>query len=104
MDLELLYWAGCPSHPAALADLRAALGELGSDAAVALREVSDEDDAARLGFPGSPTIHAGGRDLFPTDEPTGLTCRIYRRRNGQISPTPDPADLRAALRALLETT
>jgi hypothetical protein len=27
-----------------------------------------------------------------------LGCRIYRRRDGRISPTPDPDDLREALR------
>ena len=52
---------------------------------------------------GSPTFRVGGRDLFPPgDEPMGLTCRIYRRRSGQSSPTPDPDDLRAALRGALE--
>jgi hypothetical protein len=29
----------------------------------------------------------------------GLSCRVYRRRDGRISPTPDPADLRVALAA-----
>jgi hypothetical protein len=37
----------------------------------------------------------------PAGEPTGLTCRVYRRRDGRYSPTPDPADLREALRRLL---
>jgi len=35
------------------------------------------------------------------DEPTGLTCRLYRRRDGRPSPTPDPADLRDALAAAI---
>ena len=39
----------------------------------------------------------------PGNEPTGLTCRVYRRRDGRISPTPDPADLRDALRAASAT-
>lgn len=106
MDVELLFWPGCPSHPAALATLREALAELGSDPeAVTVRAVESETEAAREGFVGSPTIRVAGRDLFdPGDTPTGLNCRIYRRRNGQPSPTPDPDDLRAALRAALETT
>jgi hypothetical protein len=29
--IELLWWDGCPSHPAALADLRAVLAEMGVD-------------------------------------------------------------------------
>lgn len=31
-------------------------------------------------------------------EPAALTCRVYRRRDGRISPTPDPEDVRDALR------
>jgi hypothetical protein len=31
----------------------------------------------------------------------GLACRIYRRRDGRISPTPDPADVRDALAGVL---
>jgi hypothetical protein len=106
VDVELLFWTGCPSHPAALAELRAALSELGLDpGAVAQRPVETEAEAAREHFVGSPTIRVGGRDLFdPGDTPPGLTCRIYRRRNGQPSPTPDPDDLRTALRAALEST
>jgi hypothetical protein len=30
-----------------------------------------------------------------------LACRIYHRRDGRISPVPDPDDLRAALAAAL---
>jgi hypothetical protein len=33
----------------------------------------------------------------PTDEPAGLTCRVYRRRDGRVSPLPDRADVRDAL-------
>ena len=31
------------------------------------------------------------------DEPAGLNCRVYRRRDGRVAPTPDPEDLRDAL-------
>jgi len=104
MEVELLFWDGCPSHPAALADLRAALAELGSDpGAVTVREVSSDADAAAEDFVGSPTIRIDGRDLQPpVGEPAGLTCRVYRRRDGRFSPTPDPDDLRDALRAALQ--
>jgi len=45
-----------------------------------------------------------GRDAVgpaPDDVP-GLACRVYRRRDGAISPTPDPHDLREALRRAAE--
>jgi hypothetical protein len=102
--VELLFWGGCPSHPQALADLRAALEELGrGDVPVAVRRVDDEDAAVAEAFVGSPTIRVDGVDAFPPgdDEPPGLACRVYRLRDGRFSPTPDPEDLRAALRALL---
>jgi len=104
MQVELLFWDGCPSHPAALADLRAALADVGADpAAVHVRQVATSADAAAEAFVGSPTIRIGGRDVQPPgDEPAGLTCRVYRRRDGRISPTPDPDDLRDALRAALQ--
>lgn len=61
-------------------------------------EIEDEDDAERHGFPGSPTILVAGEDIQPPDprQPTGLTCRVYRRRNGRVSPLPDREDLRDA--------
>jgi hypothetical protein len=101
MQVEFLFWAGCPSHPTALADLRAALLETGDDPErVIVREIDSEAGAEAEEFAGSPTIRIDGVDVQPLDdEPTGLTCRVYRRRDGRISPTPDPADLRDALRA-----
>jgi hypothetical protein len=95
VEVELLYWEGCPSHPAALADLRAALGD---EVPVTVREVVSEAQAVAERFPGSPTIRVNGQDLFPSDAPPSLTCRIYRLPDGRYSPTPDPGLLREALR------
>ena len=103
-DVELLYWDGCPSHPKALADLRAALDELGHpEIAVTLVEIATEQQAAERDFIGSPTVRVGGVDPMPppAGEPTGLSCRVYRLRDGRYSPTPDRADLREALHRLL---
>ena len=98
--IELLWWEGCPSTPAALAELRAAVEERGIDpAAVVTREIASDGEAAAEGFVGSPTIRVDGEDLFPPggDEPIGLSCRVYRLADGRISPTPDPALLRDEL-------
>ena len=100
MHVELLYWDGCPSHPQALAELRGALTELGLDPeAIAVREIATDDAADAERFTGSPTIRIDGADVQETGEPTGLTCRVYHRRDGRVSPVPDPDDLRDALRA-----
>jgi hypothetical protein len=101
MRVELLIWEGCPSHPKALADLREAMRELELDpATVLVRQIRDEADAERERFVGSPTIRIDGSDIEPIEgEPYGLTCRIYHRRDGRISATPDPADVRESLLA-----
>ncbi|HWI21102.1 MAG TPA: hypothetical protein VNT22_00650 [Baekduia sp.] len=100
MQVELLYWDGCPSHPEALSDLKRVLLELGIDTEVALREVTTDAQAAELGFVGSPTIRVDGDDLFDTGgAPPSLTCRVYRTRDGRFSATPDPEELRDVLAA-----
>ena len=97
--VELLWWEGCPSWPEALEELRAAMREAGlSPDSIRMRHVETDGEADELRFVGSPTIRIDGEDLFPPgDEPTGLTCRIYRLRDGRVSPLPDPMDLREAL-------
>ena len=100
MRIEVLWWEGCPSTTSAVEQLRAALAEVGLDPdAVELREVTSDEEAVRERFAGSPTIRVDDDDLFPTgaDDPVGLSCRLYRRRDGRPSPTPDPDDLREAL-------
>jgi hypothetical protein len=100
--IELLWWQGCPSWERALAMLREAMAEAGlGPSSVEVREIKTEASAEREGFVGSPTIRIDGADLQPPPEsaPPGLTCRVYRRRDGGTSPLPDPADLRDALAA-----
>ena len=104
-QVELLFWEGCPSHSKALAQLREAMEELGLDAdAIEVRHVDTDERAGAEGFVGSPTIRIDGVDVQdPGDEPTALTCRIYHRRDGRISPLPDPADVRDALHTAMTT-
>jgi hypothetical protein len=99
-NVELLWWEGCPSTERALAELREALRDVGlDDAEVRMREIETDADAAEARFLGSPTILVDGADLVGAapGEAVGLTCRVYRRRDGRISPTPDPDELREAL-------
>lgn len=99
--IEFLWWEECPSWDRALEMLREAMREEGLDPeSVALTEIDSDEDAERAGFPGSPTILIDGADLDPpaTEAPRGLTCRVYRLRDGRASPLPDPQDLREALR------
>jgi hypothetical protein len=100
-DVEVLWWEGCPSTERALDELREALGELGlANAQVHMHEIATDAEAAQTGFVGSPTILIDGRDIAPTasNDTVALSCRVYRRRDGRISPTPDPEDLKDVLR------
>jgi peroxiredoxin len=100
--VEVLWWAGCPTHEQAADLLRETLAELGrAEVRVVEREVRSREEAQLLGFPGSPTFQVGRRDLFPADAPGALTCRVYTRPDGRFSPLPDAADLTARLREAL---
>jgi hypothetical protein len=107
VNVELLWWEGCPSTERALAAVQEALGELDlSEVEVRMREIKDDGDAHEAGFVGSPTILIDGVDLVPSaaEEQIGLSCRVYRRRDGRVSPIPDPDDLREALSRAAERT
>jgi hypothetical protein len=99
MRIEFLFWAGCPSHPEALALLEDVLAERGISAPIELREVRTHEEARELAFPGSPTIRVDGADVDPAGaaEPPSLTCRVYRLRDGRPSPVPSREQLEEAL-------
>jgi hypothetical protein len=98
-----LFSRACPSHEEGLEVLREAARAGGIEVDVEVVEVLSDDDAARLGFPGSPTYLAAGNDLFPREDrghaPTADACRAYARPGGRIGPLPHPDDVAAALRA-----
>jgi hypothetical protein len=98
--VEVLWWEGCPSTPEAVELLRQVIAETGIEAEIELREITSDDDAARLAFPGSPTIRVDGRDVDPRGSAArpALTCRIYRLPDGRVSPIPSREQLEEALR------
>jgi hypothetical protein len=102
--LEVLWWRGCPSWRRAVETVRDEMASFGLDPSeLTVTEIETEDDAAREGFVGSPTVRVDGRDVQPPgSEPAGLTCRVYRRRDNRVSPLPDPEDVRDAIAAALE--
>ncbi|NVM93607.1 hypothetical protein [Arthrobacter wenxiniae] len=99
MTMELRTIPGCP-HSASAGELFArALALEGLNAApLAVREIHSEDDAAELGFHGSPTFTIDGADLFPVDTEPAVTCRVYPTPAG-LAGQPDLDTLRGAIRA-----
>ncbi len=99
-EISFLWWRECPSWERALAILREEMTAQGLDPErIELIEVGAEEEARRLSFPGSPTILVDGADIQPPDpeQAIGLTCRVYRRRDGRVSALPDPEDIREAI-------
>jgi hypothetical protein len=101
--VELLWWRECPSWQRAIDLVREEMAAAGLDPrGLDVREITTEEEAAAEGFPGSPTVRVNGADIAPPgDEPVGLTCRVYRRRDGRVSPLPDPQEVRETLIAAL---
>ncbi len=97
--IEFLWWADCPSWERALQLLGNRLAVAGLDPKeIVIIEVTSDEHARSLGFPGSPTIRVDGADIQdPGGNPAGLSCRVYRSRDGRVSPLPDTADIDAAL-------
>lgn len=97
--VELFWWAECPSWAEALEMLRQAMAGAGLDPdSVAVTEITSEEQARSLGFPGSPTIRVDGADVQdPGENPIGLSCRVYKRADGRVTPLPDRAEIEAAL-------
>ena len=100
MKIEILYFEGCPGYREAEETLRKVLAETGTETEVEAVAVETDDEARRLRFPGSPTVRADGRDLFPTPEREDwrLGCRVYATPEG-LRKSPTVAMLREALGA-----
>ena len=101
--VELLWWEGCPSHPRALGDLRGAMSAAGldpGDVAGARGSHASARRRTRASSARPPSAStAATSSPRPRTSRRALTCRVYRLRDGRLSPTPDPADLRDALLA-----
>ena len=98
MEVRLLYFDDCPNWRLAEARLLEAVAELGKSApAVVYERVCTPEQAAQVGFRGSPTILIDGRDPFADSaDPAGLSCRLYRGPAG-VEYAPTVQQLRAVL-------
>lgn len=104
VNIELLVVPDCPHAAPAQNLLRQALTDVGLPGhALVICMVTDERQAAELGFTGSPTILIDGRDPFsePGREP-GLACRLYRSNSGTTSGVPSLTDMRRALKQAVD--
>ena len=86
MRVELLATPDCPHVEQAEEIAREALADNGHTPLIERVYVSDLDNAAGLGFHGSPTLRIDGRDVVPVpaDDPINLGCRLYEQPDGTL--------------------
>jgi hypothetical protein len=97
MDLTVLAVPECPTADVLYERLAVALAGR-TDIAITRRTVTDDEQAARWGMHGSPTLLIDGTDPFlRPGESTSLSCRIYDPKQGAPGGTPSVARLRALL-------
>ena len=88
MNIEVLYFEGCPNHLTAIEMVREILKSLGRQDEIHQVEVRTQADAEAMAFVGSPSIRVNGADIEPwarTAKAFGLSCRTYldgSRRSG----------------------
>jgi predicted DsbA family dithiol-disulfide isomerase len=101
MQLTVLAVPDCPNAAVLNQRLAAVLGGW-ADVSVAHQVISDENEAARWGMRGSPTLLIDGSDPFAgPEDPPGMSCRLYRDEDGQLSGAPSAGQLRQAIEQAL---
>jgi hypothetical protein len=94
LDLMVLAVPGCP-NVMLLEERLAQVLEGRDDVSVSRLMIADQDEAARRGMHGSPTILVDGTDPFA--EPgraASVSCRLYRDGDGQVEGAPSVSQLR----------
>jgi len=100
MEINLLFFDGCPSWQQGLKNLHTALAIEGIQAEIRLVKVENETSAERIHFLGSPSYQINGIDLWPENRQSyGLSCRVYATPFG-IKGVPTVDMLREKLRAV----
>jgi hypothetical protein len=97
MDLTVLAVPDCP-NVMLLEQRLAQVIEGRRDVTVSRQVIADQDEAARWGMHGSPTILVGGIDPFAEPgEPASVSCRLYRDGSGRVDGAPPVSQLRQAI-------
>jgi hypothetical protein len=80
MNIEILYFDGCPNHGPALQRVQELLREESMSAEISQILVCDPALAREIGFLGSPSVRVNGLDVEPAARAAreyGMMCRTY---------------------------
>ncbi len=81
MKIELLYFDGCPNYKPTRRLIEEVLTAEALEGEIREIPVNSAQEAATLGFLGSPTVRVNGHDIEPGADRRsdfGLKCRVYR--------------------------
>ena len=101
MNVEVLYFKGCPNHEPAVEQVRKALRSEGLPILVDEVEITDPAMAQRVGFLGSPSIRIDGIDVEPGAREIktfGFGCRVCSDDEGRRSGLPAVGLIQQAVR------
>jgi len=99
MEIDLLYFDGCPNWQIGLENLKAALEAERLQADIHLVKVEDDAQAANLKFLGSPSFRTDDLDFWPEERKHyNLSCRTYVTSQG-LKGVPTTEMLRGKLHA-----
>lgn len=85
MQVNVIYFDGCPNHDPVVSLVREVAAELNVHAELGVVKVSSPEDAVRERMLGSPTVLVDGLDIEPAArdrDDYAMSCRIYPGENG----------------------
>jgi len=80
VNIQVLYFKGCPNHAPTVALVHNVVTQLGLAAELEEIEVTSLEEATRLRFLGSPTVQVNGVDIDPSASSRtdySVSCRMY---------------------------
>lgn len=97
MHLTILAVPNCPNVKLLEQRLMQAIGDR-PDVTISQHEIGDQDQAARRGMHGSPTLLVDGIDPFAQPgRHASVSCRLYQKSRGKTDGAPSVRQLRAAI-------
>lgn len=87
IEIDLLYFDGCPSYETAWQLLSEVVSEHGLKVTINPVNIDSLDKANRFHFAGSPTIRVNGEDLEGYSGEGVMACRVYKENGGRGWPS-----------------
>ena len=80
MQIDILYFEGCPHHIPTVERVKQIVAEMGLTIPVTEVQITTPEEAQQRRFLGSPTVLVDGVDIDPDARQRasyGLSCRVY---------------------------